>query len=128
MKLIVAGSRSIQDRTFVFHELNQRKEAIDEVVSGMALEWLWDKDPLAGGPDRYGFEWAKENGIPVAPFPADWSKGKAAGMKRNAEMADYADAAFVFWDGESTGSVDMVKQMKKRGKSVVVMRQGGLYF
>ena len=124
MKLIVAGSRDIHDKLWVWQTLNDRKKAISQVVSGMALEWLWEKDPLVGGPDRYGYEWATANGIDARAFPADWRVGKSAGMRRNAEMADYADLAFVFWDGQSEGSADMINQMRKRKKHVSIFRYG----
>lgn len=116
MKLIVAGSRGYHDRVKVWAELDERIDRITEIVSGMALEWLWDEDPLIGGPDRYGYEWSRAYQKPCKPFRPDWSKGKSAGMKRNAEMADYADAAIVFWDGKSPGTEDMLYQMDKRNK------------
>ena len=56
----------------------------------------------------------------VAEFPAEWDLGKHAGFLRNADMADYADAALVIWDGKSKGSADMLSQMHKRNKPVAI--------
>ena len=76
----------------------------------------------AKGADDAGEDWAIANEIPVKLFPADWNAhGKAAGKLRNRAMADYADAALVFWDGMSSGSCDMVTRMVVRGKPVRVI-------
>lgn len=56
-------------------------------------------------------------------MPADWDRlGKKAGMVRNAQMADYADAAIVFWDGKSNGTANMISNMKMRDKPCHVIR------
>jgi hypothetical protein len=119
MKLIVAGGRNVQNREQVYCDLDSRASGISEIVSGMALVWLWSRDPEIGGPDRYGHDWAVLRGIPVAKFPAVWDY-KGAGFERNNAMADYADAALIFWDGKSTGTADMIKRMKVRKKPVIV--------
>lgn len=60
-------------------------------------------------------------------FPAKWDTyGKAAGMIRNKEMADYAikdsekAILFAFWDGESRGTKGMIDIAKRCGMEVVV--------
>jgi hypothetical protein len=79
---------------------------IDEVVCGGAR-----------GVDWMGSEWAKDNAIPVMYFSADWYKyNKAAGVLRNKQMADYADA-LVYLRYESTpGTANMIQQMIKQNK------------
>ena len=50
-------------------------------------------------------------------MPAQWDLyGRAAGPIRNAQMADYADAAIIIWDGKSPGSLNMIKEVKKVNK------------
>lgn len=108
MKVIIAGSRGIKDMRVV-------KAAMDlamadgiiptEVVSGGApgVDWL-------------GEHWADERLIPIKRFPANWNKfGKAAGMKRNAQMAKYADALVAIWDGTSAGTRAMIRMAKEHG-------------
>lgn len=52
---------------------------------------------------------ANEQGIPVVEFPADCKlHRKAAGPIRNEQMAQYADALILVWDGKSAGSSSML--------------------
>lgn len=116
MKVIIAGSRDAPKHVldclaFVIDQLINKRWEIDEIVSGGCA-----------GPDMAGEDWAIVYGVPVKRFDADWKKhGKAAGPIRNREMADYADAAVVIWDGKSRGSKNMIDEMKKRGKPVEVV-------
>ena len=119
MKLIVAGGRQVHNREQVYRELDARRAGITEIVSGMALVWLWKQDPEVGGPDRYGHDWAVLNDVPVKKCPAVWDY-KGAGFDRNEDMAEYADCALIFWDGVSTGTADMIKRMKKHKKPVIL--------
>lgn len=112
-KCIVAGSRSIQDRDFIFEKLdfllsNKMKEL--EIVHGACR-----------GPDLIGRDWAILNVVPHKDFPADWrSYGKKAGMIRNREMAVYADALVAFWDQKSPGTFNMIEEAKKEGLEIRV--------
>ena len=77
----------------------------------------------ARGADSLGRDWAEGRGIPVALFGADWgTHGKRAGILRNIEMGDYANAAVIFWDGQSKGSKHMLEYMQSLGKPVRVVR------
>lgn len=106
MKVIVAGSRSIESLGVVKKAIEDSGFEITEIVSGRAK-----------GVDRLGEHYALVKSIPTKLFPADWDKhGKAAGPMRNREMADYADAAVIIWDGVSTGTKHMIYEMNKRGK------------
>lgn len=112
MKVVVAGSRDIVWPFHVKAAIHQSGFQVDEVVSGTAR-----------GVDQQGEEWARERGITVMKFPADWNKhGKAAGFMRNAEMAQYADALVAIWDGESRGTAHMIKTMEALGKPVYVYK------
>lgn len=115
MKLIIAGSRSITDYTILCDCISRSDFSISEVVSGCAR-----------GVDTLGERWAIEHSIPIHKFPANWGRfGRAAGMYRNAEMADYADAAIILWDGESRGTLDMIDKMRRLGKPVEVWMWDG---
>lgn len=59
---------------------------------------------------------------------ADWDiYGKSAGYIRNAEMAKYADACVVFWDGKSRGTKHMIDLAKKEGIGLKVVNYNALY-
>lgn len=106
MKVIIAGSRNIDDYKLVVDTIIKSGYTITEVVSGAAI-----------GVDRLGERWAIANGVPVKQMPADWhTYGKTAGPHRNRAMAEYADAAIIIWDGESRGTRNMIENMIRRNK------------
>jgi hypothetical protein len=122
MKLIIAGSRNFKiHHTFLHNVLNfylaGRVCEISEVVSGGAsgIDFAAKRLCESTGPtvyDKHFFGRYKE-------FPAEWDKhGKAAGPIRNKEMAEYADALLLIWDGDSKGSANMKKEMLKLNKPI----------
>ena len=107
MKVIIAGSRSIDDHNIIFPIINKSPFEITEVVSGMAK-----------GVDQVGTAWALYSQTHVQEFIPDWSIGKHAGFLRNSLMADYADALITIWDGKSKGTEHMISEMIKRKKPI----------
>jgi len=112
MKLIIAGSRTINEK-------------YTGLISNALAHFDIHKNPteilcgLAKGADTLGENWANENHIIIAYFPADWEMhGKSAGPIRNKEMAIHGDALLLIWDGESKGSASMKREMKKQGKLI----------
>lgn len=119
MKLIVAGGRDLNDEEMVWGILDQLASQIDreieEVVCGGA-----------SGADALGKRWAEFNNISVGMFPADWdTHGKAAGYRRNVDMANHADVLYAFWDGSSKGTKHMIDIMKKKQKPYCVFNYSG---
>lgn len=114
LKVIVAGSRGFDDYELLQDRLDFYLvyQSDVEIVSGTAR-----------GADQLGERYAFERGYAVKQFPADWDTyGKSAGYRRNAEMAEYADAAIIFWDGKSRGSKHMIDLAKAKGLRVRVVR------
>jgi hypothetical protein len=110
VKVIIAGSRTINAYDIVPHAVEASKFQITEIISGGAA-----------GVDAAGEFYAKFMGIPLKVFPADWTKhGKAAGPIRNQQMAEYADALICIWDGKSKGSESMIREARKRNLKVYV--------
>jgi hypothetical protein len=59
----------------------------------------------ANGADSLASEYAKDNFIPEFRFPADWRRGKTAGIKRNIKMLEIGKPTLVmaFPGGRGTG-------------------------
>jgi predicted double-glycine peptidase len=111
MKTIIAGSRTINSINQINKAIKESGFTITEVVSGTAR-----------GADLLGEVWANNNKVPIKRFPANWDKyGKSAGYRRNEEMANYADACIVVWDGESKGSKHMIDIAKNKNLKLFVL-------
>lgn len=117
-KLIVAGGRKFKD----YHLLKRKLDAILQKKSQTHIIEIVSGE--ADGADSLGEAYARINGYKVIPFPAKWEDltlepckivtrkngtqyNALAGHNRNLEMAEYADALVLFWDGKSTGSKNM---------------------
>jgi hypothetical protein len=113
MKVIIAGSRDIDNYDAVKSAIKLSEYDITEIVCGEAR-----------GVDSLGRKWAMENNIPIASFPItsqDWDTyGRSAGHIRNRTMGDYADALIAIWDGKSRGTKGMIDYMKTLHKQHVV--------
>lgn len=109
-KLVVAGSRNIQNYDWLSEVyFDSGLEAI-EIVSGMA-----------NGVDKLGIQLAEDLRLPVAEFPADWDKlGKRAGFIRNEEMGHYGTAGLLLWDGQSPGTLNMRNCLQNLRKPFVL--------
>ena len=100
MKVIIAGGRDFNNYNFLCQKVDKilsRQKDI-EIVSGVAY-----------GADKLGERYAIERNLTITRFPADWNTyGKSAGYRRNAEMAEYADALIAFWNRRSRGTKHMI--------------------
>ena len=107
MKLAVIGSRGI-----IVEDIERYlPDGIDEIVSGGAR-----------GADLCAKEYAKKNDIKYTEFLPDYNRyGRAAPIKRNDEIINYADEIIAFWDGASKGTQYTVKRAQKLGKKVTVI-------
>lgn len=114
MKYIIAGGRDFNNYSVARQVLSQFND-ITEIISGDAK-----------GADTQGIIYGNQYHIPVQHFPAQWDLyGKSAGFIRNVEMADYADIAICFWDGESKGTAHMIKTMKIKKKPCYIFDYNG---
>lgn len=122
MKVIVCGTRNVIEepyKTRLFHVLTELNEeyGISRIYHG----------DCKTSPDIWGQEWAEENNVYVETFPADWSRGRGAGHKRNAEMTEEAlrtpDSVYCIavWDGKSSGTAGMIKECVVREIGVEII-------
>lgn len=120
MRIIVAGSRE----GFTISSVERAMEAA-------LKQWKWlpcDVTVVSGtarGVDTLGEQWAYERNLPVERYPADWAQwGKSAGYRRNAQMAENADALVALWDGESRGTGHMIAIAHAKGLPIYVHGPG----
>lgn len=115
-RVIIAGGRYFENYDLVkakcdYYLSNKKQTHQVVIVSGHAT-----------GADTLGERYAKECNLPCEIHPADWDRfGKSAGPKRNAEMAEVADALIAFWDGQSRGTANMINLAKTHNLKVAVV-------
>ena len=109
VKIAIIGSRSIKEVDLEAY----LPLGVSEIVSG-----------AADGVDTYAAEYARANGIALKEFLPDYRRYKAgAPMRRNQQIAEYADEVIAFWDGKSKGTqktVEMFKKMNKPAKIILM--------
>lgn len=115
-KVVVAGGRD-------FTNYNLLKEKVDNILSQKKLTHkILILSGKSIGADCLGEIYALENNLEILSYPADWGKfGKKAGVKRNAEMINDADALIAFWNGNSQGTKYMIDIATKKGKMIRVI-------
>ena len=106
MKIAIVGSR-----TLVLEDISPYVADCDEIVSGGAK-----------GVDTYAAEYARKNSIKLTEFLPDYEKyGRAAPIRRNEQIVDYADKIIAFWDGHSKGTLSVIKYAEKAEKECQVV-------
>ena len=106
MKLAIIGSRGLQIKDFTRY----LPKNVTEIISGGAK-----------GIDTCAREYAIANGLKLTEFLPEYSKyGRAAPLKRNLQIIDYADAVIAFWDGTSKGTEYVINQCKSRNIAITI--------
>jgi hypothetical protein len=111
VKVIIAGSRTIKDYLLVKSAVIESGFIISKVIEGGAK-----------GVDRLGRLWAVRNGRPFITYNADWELygRRSAGSIRNNKMAKVGNALIAVWDGQSTGTKNMIELAIANGLRVFV--------
>ena len=118
-RIIVAGGRDFDNYILL-------SETLDSVLERYTVSEAVIVSGCCQGADTLGERYAKEHGIPVVRFPADWQAyGKAAGPIRNRKMAEYASEGegvlVAFWDGGSRGTASMIRLAEKFGLETIII-------
>lgn len=104
MKTAIVGSRNLT----VNNLQEYLPEDVTEIVSGGAK-----------GIDLCAKQYAKSHGIPYTEFLPEYEKyGKAAPIRRNDLIIDYADIVIAFWDGKSKGTKYVIDCCRKTGVKI----------
>lgn len=115
MKVLVCGSRTIDDPAAVSRAVEQSGIRPTQIISGGAR-----------GVDRLASEYAAAKGIEFIEYLADWYRyGKRAGFIRNYAMVGAADAVIAVWDGTSSGTKHSIELARSSGKPVFVYTPNG---
>lgn len=120
-KVVIAGSRGFSNYKLLYETCNnvlreKRKTHNIVVISGNAK-----------GADQLGEKYASDMSFDLEIFPAEWKKfGKAAGFRRNEQMAEIADGLIAFWDGKSHGTKHMIDIANEKGLKTKVVNYGEL--
>ncbi len=106
MKIAVIGSRNLK-----IDDLSKYlPKETSEIVSGGAK-----------GIDTCAKNYANQNHIIYTEFLPQYEKyGRAAPLKRNLQIIDYADLIVAFWDGKSKGTKFVIDNCKKLNKPVQI--------
>ena len=106
MKLAIIGSRGLWVEDLGAY----LPPGVTELVSGGAK-----------GIDTCARAYAHSHQIKLTEFLPEYDKyGRAAPLKRNISIIEYADLVLAFWDGTSHGTKFVIDNCKKRGIPVKV--------
>ena len=107
MKIAIIGSRNI----FIDDLGSYLPNNVTEIVSGGAK-----------GVDTLAREYAVKNNMVLTEFLPEYAKyGRAAPLRRNIQIIEYADEVLAFWDGKSKGTKHVIDSCKKFSKKVTVI-------
>jgi hypothetical protein len=121
MKTIIAGSRAIGRLSRQTWDYERLVALIDEAVRQSEISITQIISGGAGGPDRAGEMWAAENDIEIVSMKPNWALGRGAGLIRNSEMVERAEALIALYDGQSTGTRDTIAKMRRKSSKVFVL-------
>ena len=122
-RIIIAGSRGINNYSLLEQAIAESNFKIDEVVCGEAK-----------GVDELGRIWATKHEVPIASFPAKWNDltelplkikynkygrpyNALSGHNRNKRMAEYA-THLILVHFNTPGSLNMLKLAKEYGLTI----------
>lgn len=109
--LIVSGSRIIDDEDLVdayIEECPWWPPTPGKIITGDAE----GVDEIAGEKAQRLAKWFDD--VEYEEYEAEWNEyGKSAGPIRNEEMAKEADYLIAIWDGQSSGTEDMIEKAKE---------------
>jgi hypothetical protein len=108
---------------------NTQHPTIEEVVAELASSapHVTVISGGARGVDRRAVAAARENGLTVREYPANWARyGKHAGYLRNEEIVKAADMVIAFWDGESPGTKHTIGLCMKHHRTLLLYQNGVL--
>lgn len=109
MRVAVVGSRSLSVKNLG----EFLPEGVSEILSGGAR-----------GVDASAKEYAEAQGIPLREFLPEYERyGRGAPLRRNLALLAEADLVLAFWDGSSRGTAFVIRECRRRGVPLRVIRE-----
>lgn len=116
MKIGIVGSRRYNNYSSFVKVVGEFLRSEDTLVSGGAK-----------GADSLAEKFAKDIGVEIKVFKADWDKyGNSAGMIRNGLIVEESDFILAFWDGKSKGTKDTITKCENVGKECIIFDVGSI--
>jgi hypothetical protein len=109
MKVILVVSPATQELESVQTAIRVSNYEITEIV-------CTHEGPFSKGAPLFGYH------VPCRYFSIQDRADPSAEAKRNARMAEYAEALIAVWDGKCRYAKHMIDTMRARGKLVTVFR------
>jgi hypothetical protein len=116
MKVLVTGGRNCRDRNMVFRALDDLHDThtITLLIQGGAR-----------GVDFFAKLWAKERGVPMVEYKADWDRyGNDAGPIRNYDMLEDSKPDLVASFPGGSGTEHMKSLARRKGYRLVEFTDG----
>ena len=114
-RIIIAGGRDFDDYSFL------QSKCLPIIERLMADHKVIIMSGHAKGADLLGERFAKEHGLKLEVYPADWKAHyRSAGIRRNEQMGDIANGLIAFWNGESHGTKHMIEYARSKEVDVNV--------
>ncbi len=108
--IVIGGCRNFKNYDFF-------KKTLDCYLQAEKKNPITILSGHCSGVDQMAERYAKEKGIKLMLFPAEWNKyGRAAGPIRNEEVVKLADTVIAFWDGQSKGTKNLISLAKQYNK------------
>jgi hypothetical protein len=122
--LLIAGGRD-------FTNYDIAKKCLDKELDGSDIIVI---SGTARGADSLGEKWAEENNFKVERYKPEWDTlGRKAGILRNIDMYNYIrdkenKKVVVFWDGQSRGTMHMIKTAKNGDLPILIYNYDGILY
>lgn len=111
MKIAIVGSRNTNEFIVYKYLTEHIPENTTEIITGGAK-----------GTDSVAIKFAKDNHIKLTLFLPDYRRyKKGAPIIRNALIAEYSDAAIIFWDGNSRGTKNIINCFSEKNKPFTII-------
>ncbi len=112
MRVLVCGGRD-------FHDWGLLSATLSDIIPEERRHRAVIISGHARGADLLGERWAKEHGVALNVFPADWNRlGRKAGPIRNRQMLVEGRPQLVVAFAGKEGTADMIKQATTAGVRV----------